>query len=106
MPLKTGRSVEAAMTTITVPESQANLVDLIHQLSPGDEVLIIENDRPVARFSIAASATQVVTTSGKRDWWVALQEIEQSQKLRGFIGTVSDIDRDDQGIRRPTERKF
>ena len=36
--------------TITLQEAQATLDDLIHRLGPGDELLITENDRPVARL--------------------------------------------------------
>ena len=38
------------MSTITLEEAQKNLPDLIHCLVPGEEVLIIENDRPIARL--------------------------------------------------------
>lgn len=36
--------------TITVEDAQARLKDLIHQLAPGDEVVITENQQPVARL--------------------------------------------------------
>lgn len=42
------------MTTISLQEAGANLEELIHRLSPGEEVVITENDQPVARL-IAAS---------------------------------------------------
>ncbi|MCY2968611.1 MAG: type II toxin-antitoxin system prevent-host-death family antitoxin [Planctomycetota bacterium] len=38
------------MTTVTIQEAQATLSDLIHRLGSGEEVLITENDRPVARL--------------------------------------------------------
>jgi antitoxin (DNA-binding transcriptional repressor) of toxin-antitoxin stability system len=38
------------MTTITIQEAQATLLELIHRLSPGEEVVITENDHPVARL--------------------------------------------------------
>jgi len=38
------------MTTVTLEEAQSGLADLIHRLSPGDEVVITENDQPVARL--------------------------------------------------------
>jgi prevent-host-death family protein len=38
------------MTTITLQEAQATLSDLIHRLGPGEEVVITENDHPVARL--------------------------------------------------------
>ena len=36
--------------TITVEEAQANLKDLIHQLTPGGEIIITENQQPVAKL--------------------------------------------------------
>jgi antitoxin (DNA-binding transcriptional repressor) of toxin-antitoxin stability system len=38
------------MASVTIQEAQARLPDLIHELKPGDELLIIENDQPVARI--------------------------------------------------------
>ena len=38
------------MTTVTIQQAQTILSELIHRLSPGDEVVITENDRPVARL--------------------------------------------------------
>ena len=39
------------MTTITLEEAQANLAGLIAELKPGEEILIVEKDRPVARLT-------------------------------------------------------
>jgi prevent-host-death family protein len=36
--------------TITVEEAQAKLKELIHQLAPGEEVVITENQQPVAKL--------------------------------------------------------
>ena len=36
--------------TITVEEAQAKLKELIRQLAPGEEVIITENQQPVARL--------------------------------------------------------
>lgn len=36
--------------TITVEEAQATLKELIHQLAPGEEVVITENQQPVAKL--------------------------------------------------------
>ncbi len=38
------------MASVTIQEAQARLPELIHRLTPGDEVVITENDRPVARL--------------------------------------------------------
>jgi prevent-host-death family protein len=37
-------------TTITIDEAQAKLKELIHQLAPGEEVIITENQQPVAKL--------------------------------------------------------
>ena len=38
------------MTTISIQDAQASLSDLIHGLTPGDEVVITENNQPVAKL--------------------------------------------------------
>jgi prevent-host-death family protein len=38
------------MSTVTIQEAQAKLADLIHKLTPGDEVVITENNHPVAKL--------------------------------------------------------
>ena len=45
------------MTQVSINEAQANLPELIHQLLPGDEVVITEGDQPVARL-IASTQPQ------------------------------------------------
>ena len=57
------------MTTVTIQEAQSRLTDLIHRLSPGEEVVITENDQPVARIvptSVGAKKTarQLETMKG------------------------------------------
>ena len=37
-------------TTVTMEEAQAKLKELIHQLAPGVEIVITENQQPVARL--------------------------------------------------------
>ena len=39
-------------TTISIDEAQARLPDLIHELAPGEEIVITENQQPVARLVI------------------------------------------------------
>lgn len=38
------------MTTVSIEEAEARLSDLIHKLKPGDEVLITEDNQPVAKL--------------------------------------------------------
>ena len=46
------------MTMITLEEAQAQLAELIAQLSPGEEVVITNNTQPVARLLPIKSHTQ------------------------------------------------
>jgi antitoxin (DNA-binding transcriptional repressor) of toxin-antitoxin stability system len=39
--------------SVTLQEAQARLEELIHQLSPGDELVITENDHPIAKLARA-----------------------------------------------------
>ena len=36
--------------TVTIEEAQAHLVELIDKLNPGEEVVIIRNEQPIARL--------------------------------------------------------
>ncbi len=38
------------MTIVTIEDAQANLKELIHQLSPGEELIITENQQTVAKL--------------------------------------------------------
>jgi prevent-host-death family protein len=38
------------MPTVTIEEAQDKLSELIHRLKPGEEIVITENDHPVARL--------------------------------------------------------
>lgn len=44
------------MTTISVQEAQARLAEVIHSLGPGQQIVITESNRPVARLVAEASA--------------------------------------------------
>ena len=46
------------MTTVSIQEAQAKLPELIHDLAPGEEVVITENDQPVARLTPPRKAPQ------------------------------------------------
>jgi antitoxin (DNA-binding transcriptional repressor) of toxin-antitoxin stability system len=38
------------MTTVSIEEAEGRLSELIHQLKPGDEVIITENNQAVAKL--------------------------------------------------------
>jgi len=46
------------MTTVSIHEAQATLGKLIARVSQGDEVLITQNNEPVARLVAATAAAQ------------------------------------------------
>ena len=55
------------MTSISIQEAGASLPELVRRLSPGEEILITENDQPVATITKAASPAstrQLGTMSG------------------------------------------
>lgn len=47
------------MTAVTIQEAQANLPELIHKLGPGEELVILENNRTVAKLTAVESARPV-----------------------------------------------
>jgi antitoxin (DNA-binding transcriptional repressor) of toxin-antitoxin stability system len=47
------------MATVTIQEAQATLLELIHQLPPGEEVVITENNQPVAKLARTPADTTV-----------------------------------------------
>jgi len=44
------------MTTVTLEQAQSTLSDLVHKLDRGHEVVITENDQPVARLIVTRHA--------------------------------------------------
>ena len=52
------------MTTTTIEEAQANLAILIAQLKPGEELLITQQDRPVARLVSESADTRKARQPG------------------------------------------
>ena len=40
------------MPIVTIEEAQNTLTELIHRLSPGEEVMITENNQPVAKLVV------------------------------------------------------
>lgn len=46
------------MPTITLGDAQRRLADIIHRLTPGDEIVITEGDRPIARILPAAQTAE------------------------------------------------
>jgi antitoxin (DNA-binding transcriptional repressor) of toxin-antitoxin stability system len=52
------------MATITIEEARVKLDELIHRLTPGEEVVITENDQPVAKLVAAPPKARKVPKLG------------------------------------------
>ena len=52
--------------TITLEEAQAHLRELIGNLAPGEELVIIDNQKPVAKLVAAAGGTKARNDEGDR----------------------------------------
>ncbi len=50
--------------TVSVEEAQGNLKELIHQLAPGDELIITENEKQIATLVSKSSAERKVRLPG------------------------------------------
>jgi prevent-host-death family protein len=61
------------MVSVTIQEAQAQLSDLIHRLQDGDEILITEDDRPVAKLARTEPKKQWPSKAGsaKGKIWMA-----------------------------------
>jgi len=53
------------MSTVSVQEAQTKLSELINKLKPGDEVVITENNQPVAKLVAARQPRQRGSAKGK-----------------------------------------
>ena len=47
------------MVSVTIEEAQARLPELVHRLSPDEEVIITQDDEPVARLVKSAQQPSV-----------------------------------------------
>ena len=75
-----------AMTTLPLTEVQARLAEVIHALSPGDEVVITENDQPVARLMAApTNARRPVFGRGKGTLTIVSDDDEHLQDWADYL---------------------
>jgi antitoxin (DNA-binding transcriptional repressor) of toxin-antitoxin stability system len=56
--MDSGTLSHTTMATVTLKEAQASLSELIRQLVPGEELVITENDQPIARLLSSMEKTQ------------------------------------------------
>jgi prevent-host-death family protein len=69
--------------TITVEEAQAKLKELIHQLAPGEEVVITENQQPIAKL-VGEQPSKRKSRQAGRCKGMITQLVEDDEHLRDF----------------------
>ncbi len=69
-------------TTISIDEAQTNLAKLIHQLPPGEEIIITENQQPVAKL-VGQNRPLRRRQPGRCKGMISLL-IEDDEHLEGF----------------------
>jgi prevent-host-death family protein len=67
------------MPTVTIEEAKNTLSELIHRLTPGEEVVITENDQPVARLVPTAASCEP-------------RKVPRLGTLRGTVLSMEDFD--------------
>ena len=69
--------------TITLDEAQAKLNDLVHQLAPGDEIIITENQQAVAKLTSEPAKERLPRKAGN---CIGMIEIiaDDDEHLEGF----------------------
>ena len=69
-------------TTVRIDEAQAKLAELIHRLAPGDEIIITENQQPVAKL-VSQSKPLQRREPGRCKGMITLL-VEDEEHLEGF----------------------
>ena len=70
------------MPTVTIEEAQNKLSELIHRLTPGEEVVITENNQPVAKL-VASRAEKPRPIPGRCQGMLTIVA-EDDEHLEGF----------------------
>jgi antitoxin (DNA-binding transcriptional repressor) of toxin-antitoxin stability system len=75
------------MATVTVQEAQVALPDLIKRLMAGDEVVITDNNVPVAKLALAEPKSQWPCKAGsaKGKIWIAPDFDEPLEEFKEYM---------------------
>ncbi|MGI8549584.1 MAG: type II toxin-antitoxin system Phd/YefM family antitoxin [Dehalococcoidia bacterium] len=74
------------MTTVTIPEAQANLPEIAENLQPGEEVILTRNQQPVAKLTaISTAKPQPVFGSSRGKLIIAAEDEEHLQDFQEYI---------------------
>jgi antitoxin (DNA-binding transcriptional repressor) of toxin-antitoxin stability system len=68
------------MTTVTIPEAQANLPEIVENLKPGEEVILTRNQQPVAKLIPFLSAERQPVFGSCRGKLVIVAEDDEHLK--------------------------
>ncbi len=70
-------------TTVTIEEAQAKLKELIHQMAPGEELVITENAQPVAKLVSEPTSKRQPRQPGRCQGMITLL-VEDDEHLKDF----------------------
>ena len=74
------------MTTLSLEEAQARLPDLIHQMRPGDEVLLTEKNRPIARLVLPhADPPRPIAGRGKGTLTILSEDDDHLEDFKEYL---------------------
>ncbi len=74
------------MTILSLEEAQARLPDLIHQLTPGNEVVITEKNLPVARLILPLTEKpRPIAGRGKGNLTILSDDDEHLEDFKEYL---------------------
>lgn len=74
--------------TVTLKDAQAHLAELIAQLTPGDEIVITQNEKPVARLLAEQPPTRQPRVPGSAKGMIAYMADDFDAPLENFANTM------------------
>lgn len=69
--------------SISVEEAQSKLKELIHQMAPGDQLVITENERPIAKIVSEPKRERKPRQAGRCKGMITLL-VEDDEHLKDF----------------------
>jgi prevent-host-death family protein len=74
------------MTTVTIAEAQANLPEIVENLKPGEEVIITDNQQPVAKLtSLSPTGPQPVFGSCRGKLIIVAEDEEHLEDFNEYM---------------------
>jgi antitoxin (DNA-binding transcriptional repressor) of toxin-antitoxin stability system len=74
------------MATMTIPEAQANLPEIVENLKPGEEVILTRNEQPVAKLTpISAAGPQPIFGSCRGKLIIVAEDEEHFEDFGAYL---------------------